>query len=223
MKYGFKTANAHEKIEQRKATLEGLLTRELELQTRAMDLEKAIEEAQTEEEVAAVDEEVAKLEEERGQLNEQKSKLEGEIAQLEGELEQLNSKIPITQKRSEDDNLKGDVEGMNRLQVRELLKTGEYYRRNDVIEFYEKFRNLRAVSGGELTIPEVVVNRIMDIMGDYTTLYPLVDKSASREQRGFLLIQTHRRPHGLNKPEHYLLVMLERLQALISMDLKLVK
>ncbi|ACJ33044.1 phage major capsid protein [Anoxybacillus flavithermus] len=164
------------KIEQRKATLEGLLTRELELQTRAMDLEKAIEEAQTEEEVAAVEEEVAKLEEERGQLNEQKSKLEGEIAQLEGELEQLNSKTPITQKRSEDDNLKGDVEGMNRLQVRELLKTGEYYRRNDVIEFYEKFRNLRAVSGGELTIPEVVVNRIMDIMGDYTTLYPLVDK-----------------------------------------------
>ena len=65
---------------------------------------------------------------------------------------------------------------MNRLQVRELLKTGEYYKRSDVIEFYEKFKNLRAVTGGELTIPEVIVNRIMDMLGDYSTLYPFVDK-----------------------------------------------
>ena len=43
-------------------------------------------------------------------------------------------------------------------------------------EFYEQFKNLRAVTGGELTIPEVVVNRIMDMLGDYSTLYPLVDK-----------------------------------------------
>lgn len=65
---------------------------------------------------------------------------------------------------------------MNRLQVRELLKTGEYYERSEVKDFYDQFKNLRAVTGGELTIPEVVVNRIMDIMGDFTTLYPLVDK-----------------------------------------------
>ena len=65
---------------------------------------------------------------------------------------------------------------MNRLQVRELLKTGEYYQRSDVKEFYDKFKNLRAVTGGELTIPEVIVNRIMDMLGDYSTLYPIVDK-----------------------------------------------
>ena len=44
------------------------------------------------------------------------------------------------------------------------------------IEFYEKFKNLRAVTGGELAIPEVIVNRIMDILGDYSTLYPIVDR-----------------------------------------------
>ena len=65
---------------------------------------------------------------------------------------------------------------MNRLQVRELLKTGEYYKRGEVVEFYNQFKNLRAVTGGELVIPEVVVNRIMDILGDYSTLYPIVDK-----------------------------------------------
>ncbi|WP_044736596.1 phage major capsid protein [Geobacillus kaustophilus] len=163
------------KIEQRKAALDDLLKREEELQAKAAELEKAIDEAETDEEVATVEEEVSKLEAEQNELAEKKSKLEGEIAQLEGELEQLNSKEPTNHQRK-NGNVKGDVEGMNRLQVRELLRTGEYYRRSDVIEFYEKFRNLRAVAGGELTIPEVVVNRIMDIMGDYTTLYPLVDK-----------------------------------------------
>ena len=66
---------------------------------------------------------------------------------------------------------------MNRIQVRELLKTGEYYKRSDVIEFYDKFKNLRAVTGGELAIPEVIVNRIMDILGDYSAIYNLVDQS----------------------------------------------
>ncbi|WP_374717113.1 phage major capsid protein [Geobacillus thermodenitrificans] len=164
------------KIEQRKAALDELVKREQELQAKAAELEQAIEEAQTEEEVSAVEEEVAKLEDERNELSEKKSKLEGEIAQLEGELEQLNSKQPSNQSRQKTQESKGDVAGMNRLQVREMLKTGEYYKRSEVVEFYEKFRNLRAVAGGELTIPEVVVNRIMDIMGDYTTLYPLVDK-----------------------------------------------
>ena len=65
---------------------------------------------------------------------------------------------------------------MNRHQVKELLRTGEYYKRSEVVEFYNKFKNLRAVTGGELVIPEVVVNRIMEILGDYSTLYPLVDK-----------------------------------------------
>lgn len=161
------------KIEQRKSALADLLKREDEFKTRSDDIEKAIEEAQTDEELAAVEEEATKLDTEKGEFDEKKSKLEGEIAELEGELEQLKSKEPTKQKRS---NEKGAVEGMNKLQVRELLKTGEYYKRSEVVDFYDRFRNIRAISGGELTIPEVVVNRIMDIMGDFTTLYPLVDK-----------------------------------------------
>lgn len=163
------------KIEQRKATLNELLEKENELKTRSEQLEQAIEEAQTDEEVQAVEEEVEKLENDKKELEEKKSKLEGEIAELEGELEQLNSKTPANETRGKSNERRG-VENMSRLQVRELLKTGEYYKRSEVIEFYEQFKNLRAVTGGELTIPEIVVNRIMDIMGDYTTLYPLVDK-----------------------------------------------
>lgn len=167
------------KIEQRKTALEELLSKEKEYQTRAEELQQAIEEAETDEEVKVVEEEVNKLEDEKQKLEEKKSKLEAEIAELEGELEQLKSKAPSNQKRT---NLKveGEGEPMSRLYVRELLKTGEYYKRSEVVEFYDKFKNLRAVAGGELTIPEVVVARIMDIMGDYTTLYPLVDKITVR-------------------------------------------
>lgn len=163
------------KIEQRQAELVELLEQEKGLQKRFEELEAAIEEAQTDEELAVVEENINKLEEENQHLAEQKSKLESEIAELESELEELNSKEPKNDKR-DSKNMERRNENMNRMQVRELLRTGEYYERSEVKEFYEKFRNLRAVVGGELTIPDIVVNRIMDIMGDYTTLYPLVDK-----------------------------------------------
>jgi HK97 family phage major capsid protein len=160
------------KIEQRKSSLADLLIQEEGFATRSSELEAAIEEAKTDEEIATVEESINALDTEKTELENKKSTLEGEIADLESELEQLNSKEPQKQKRSNE----GAVEGMNRFQVRELLKSGEYYKRSEVVEFYDKFKNLRAVSGGELTIPEVVVSRIMDIMGDFTTLYPLVDK-----------------------------------------------
>ncbi len=162
------------KIEQRKALLEDLNQQEAALKTRAENIEAALAEATTDEEIAAVEEEVNKVEADKAALAEKKSKLEGEIAELETELEQLNSKTPLNETKGKTNERGG--ESMNRLQVRELLKTGEYYKRSEVIEFYEQFKNIRAVTGGELTIPEIVVNRIMDIMGDYTTLYPLVDK-----------------------------------------------
>ncbi|CAM3744107.1 phage major capsid protein [Cohnella lubricantis] len=165
------------KIEQRKAALAELLEQENGLNTRSAELEAAIDEAKDDEEIAAVEEAVSKLDADKTELAEKKGTLEGEIAALEGELEQLNSAAPSNQSRStKNHDNEREANAMNRLQVRELLKSGEYYKRSEVTEFYEQFKNLRSVAGGELTIPEIVVNRIMDIMGDFTTLYPLVDK-----------------------------------------------
>lgn len=161
------------KIEQRKASLSDLVTQEEDIKKRSSDLESAIDEARTDEEIAAVEGEIEKLDAEKAALDDKKSKLEGEIAELEGELEQFNSNEP---KNNNHKQTERGGQNMNRLQVREMLKSGEYYKRSEVVEFYDQFKNIRAVTGGELTIPEVVVNRIMDIMGDYTTLYPLVDK-----------------------------------------------
>jgi HK97 family phage major capsid protein len=165
------------KIDQKRTVLSELLEQEESLKIRSSQAEAALEEAEGDEQLAAVEEEANAIEAEEVQLNEKKTVLEGEIAELEGELEQLNSKVPSNQARNTQTNQnERGAEGMHKYQVRELLKSGEYYKRSDVTEFYEQFKNLRSVTGGELTIPEVVVNRIMDIMGDFTTLYPLVDK-----------------------------------------------
>ncbi|MDO3680560.1 phage major capsid protein [Paenibacillus ehimensis] len=167
------------KIEQRKAVLAELLEQENGLNTRSAELEAAVEEAKTDEEIAAVEEEVTALEAQKAELDEKKSKLEGEIAELEGELEQLNANDPRDQQRSANTQRRGGNEMTKEYhiaQVRKMLETGEYYHLPEVRDFYEKFKNLRVVTGGELTIPNIVINRIMDIVGDYTTLYPLVDK-----------------------------------------------
>jgi HK97 family phage major capsid protein len=120
--------------------------------------------------------EIQNIEKEQQDLDAEKKTVEDEIAALEADLEEVQERTDKTKQQNQSRS-KGVVEAMvNRLEVRELLKTGEYYKRSDVIEFYDRFKNLRAVTGGELAIPEVVVNRIMEILGDYSTLYPLVDK-----------------------------------------------
>ena len=167
------------KIEQRKNSLAELLIQEEELQTRSAEIEQMANEASTDEEIAAVEEEVTKLEAQKGEIEQKKSKLQGEIEALEGELEQLNARPPAGEQRSADQQKRGESQVAKEYhitQVREMLKTGAYYELQEVREFYEQFKNLRAVSGGDLTIPNVIINRILDIVGDYTTLYPRVDK-----------------------------------------------
>lgn len=155
-----------------------------EFETQAADILKrseatrtALEEAENEEDLNLLETEIQNLEKEQTDLEAEKKTIETEISDLEEELadvkERASQAKKDTQVRSKE---KGAIENMNRLQVRELLKTGEYYKRSDVAEFYEQFKNLRAATGGELTIPEVIVNRIMDILGDYSTLYPIVDR-----------------------------------------------
>lgn len=142
---------------------------------RSDELKEALEEAKTEEDIKTVEVEINKIDADNVEIEKEKTKVETEIEELEVELEDIKERSAKANKDKQT-RAKGEVEPMNRLQVRELLKTGEYYKRSEVVEFYEKFKNLRGVTGGELAIPEVIVSRIMDILGDYSTLYPLVDR-----------------------------------------------
>ena len=163
------------KIEQRKAALAELEEQERGLETRAEQVEAALTEAQTEEELAAVEEEIRKIEAENAELTVKKTKLQAEIAELENELEELNSKEPINTKKERNDK-----------KMTEKRANQEYFTR-EVEDFYNELRaRLKArangqvlppgEAGAELIIPDIVVNRIRERIGDYTTLYPLVDK-----------------------------------------------
>jgi HK97 family phage major capsid protein len=144
---------------------------------RSENMQQALEEAENDEDLKTVEVEINNIEKEQNDLDIEKKNFEQEIQQLEEELQDVQERADKSNKQQQTrEKGKGAIEPMNRLQVREMLKTGEYYKRSDVVDFYEKFKNLRAVTGGELTIPEVIVNRIMDILGDYATLYPIVDK-----------------------------------------------
>jgi HK97 family phage major capsid protein len=162
-------------LEIKRASLKELEIKAAAILKRNQDAQTALAEAKTEEDLGLLETEITEIEKEQTDLDAEKKTVEDEIAALESELADVKERSATASKKNEIRE-KGAQEPMNRLQVRELLKTGEYYKRSEVVEFYEKFKNLRAVTGGELVIPEVIVNRIMDILGDYSTLYPIVDR-----------------------------------------------
>ncbi len=164
-------------LELKRQKLKEIETKAADILKRSEDTQAPLAEAANEEHLTLLETEITNLETEQTNNDTEKKTVEDEIAALEADLQEVQERAKQTQTtQTRDKGAKDPMKEINRLQVRELLKTGEYYKRSDVIEFYEKFKNLRAVTGGELAIPEVIVNRIMAILGDYSTLYPLVDK-----------------------------------------------
>ncbi|MEK3814248.1 phage major capsid protein [Bacillus sp. FSL K6-1284] len=166
------------KIDQRKSLLDDLKKQEEEFATRSAELEKSINEAETDEEVNAVEEEINKLEAEKEDVGSKKAGLEEEISELEGELESLNEAAPTNQNAEE--------RGSKSMSKEKRTLNGEYFTR-EVQDFYSELRSRLEArangqvlppgeSGAELVIPDTVVNRIRERIGDFTTLYPLVDK-----------------------------------------------
>lgn len=166
-------------LKKKRSELDGLKSKNLEYKKRSENLKKALSEATTEDDIKVVEESLSELEKEKDtDLDSKIDNLSNEISQIENELKEIDEKTKKAESQAESQTEKRSDKTMKDLtihQVREMLKSGEYYKRNDVKEFYEKFRNIRAVIGGELTIPEVVAIRIHDIIGDYCTLYPIVD------------------------------------------------
>lgn len=173
------------KIEQRKSSLTELLKQEEGFKTRSAELETAIGEATTDEEIAAVEESINALDTEKAEFEEKKSKLEGDIAALEGELDKLNSKDPVNTPKTNDSGQERNQQGggtmkrlkffgnMQRNEVEELIK------REEVQEFLTRTRGImqekRAVTGAELTVPEVMLDLLRDNLNRYSKLISRVN------------------------------------------------
>lgn len=154
-------------------------SKKADFEKRQVNLAAALAEAETDEDIELVNKQVEELESETAEagIDDKIGSVQEEITRIETELSEIGStKSEPPAGNESNQNKQREVTKMNKYQVRELLKTGEYYERSEVKEFYEKFKNLRSVGGEGLTIPQIVINRIMDIIGDYSTVYPLVDK-----------------------------------------------
>ncbi|NOW86771.1 HK97 family phage major capsid protein [Clostridium beijerinckii] len=178
------------KIQQRKSSLDELLTQEADLNKRAADLETAIEEAKTDEEIATVEEAISTLDTEKEELEGKKTTLEGEIAELEDELEELNNKEPKNEpaadptpaantneeKNERNKNLGGEARmGVNKLSTRGQII--ERLNRDEVRCFYSNLKQVieqRSITGLDLTIPQILLDTITDDLGRYSVLYDLV-------------------------------------------------
>ncbi|HYE11361.1 MAG TPA: phage major capsid protein [Patescibacteria group bacterium] len=168
------------KIEQRKAALAELTTKEEALNTRSAELEGAIDEAKTDEEIAVVEGEIEKLATDRNELDEKKSKLEGEITALEGELEQLNNAAPKSKPEAKPEEREKNIGGEGRMNrhkffngmTRDAVNT--LITRDEVKEFIVRARELmtqkRAVTGAELNIPTVLLEILRDNLHQYSKL-----------------------------------------------------
>ncbi|QOR34438.1 phage major capsid protein [Clostridium sp. 'deep sea'] len=165
------------KIEQRNVSLSELLEKQSNLDKRTSELEVAIDEAKTDEEIATVEEETEKLEADQKELDKSKTKLESEIADLESELEKLNSNDPAPNERSNDKKAQGGTAYMRTGKffggmTREALV--DFVHREEVKSFLERTRSLigqkRAITGADLTIPEVMLDLLRDNLHKYSKL-----------------------------------------------------
>jgi len=167
-------------LKSKRNELAALTERKAELDRRYAELEEALREAESEEDVAVVQaqlDELDKADENGDKLTDKIAEVEREISELEDEIKKEETPAPVPADEGEG-KPNERMMTMNRFQARKLFESGEYYERAEVIKFYDDFKALkqRGVGGEGLTIPEVTFDRITDIMGDYTTLYPLVDK-----------------------------------------------
>lgn len=160
-------------IELKRNKLEALKTREADFKKREKDLERALGEAENEEDMKLVSDSVDELEAEKKELEAEKIEVEAELKVIQDKLDELN------EKRSEenDDDKMEDEEKQQERGKRSMTKQS-YLKLRHVKEFYTQLRELktRGVTGQSITVPQEVIDRVMIQVGDYTTLYPLVDR-----------------------------------------------
>lgn len=181
-----RTLVLNKRIREKRERLTQLEATREELRSRETQLESDIEAAQTDEERAAVDEAIETFDREQNENNEQISAIEGEIADLERELEQAESSQNRAADQQQEHRENGadhqrrendmPIQNMNTRAARRAL-TRETLIHPEVRTFYESLTTMiqtRAQNGSlsstELVIPEIVMDRIEDRMGDYATV-----------------------------------------------------
>ncbi len=151
-----------------------------ELATREKELEAAIDEAQTEEEKEAVNQEVEQYEKDKTENEESVRNLEQEVSDTESELAELESK-----QRQAEPAPEARMRGVETVKTTRkkffgmtVQERDAFFAREEVHTFLERVRTLytngvqnRAITGAELTIPNVMLELLRENIEEYSKLY----------------------------------------------------
>ena len=179
-----KTIMLRRDVERAKAELEALREKDAEFVTREAELETAIAETETDEQRDAVAAEVEAFDAEKTAHENAKEELTRKIEDLENELAEEERKAPVLknpEKKTERSN-----NSMNTINIRSLPMNQRAFdalpadtrnailAQDDVKAFLAELRSFkgskRAISGGELTIPVVLLDLIAENMYRYSKL-----------------------------------------------------
>ncbi|MGO5022093.1 phage major capsid protein [Lawsonibacter sp. LCP25S3_G6] len=173
------------KIEEKQGRMAGLLEKRETFKTRERELEAAMDEAQTDEQLRTMDEMVDAFDAEQRSHEEAIAALQGEIDADQAELRSLEEnqpkapaqppKLPSSETARKDENI------MTKRQIRAfgamtMEQRSAFIQRDEVQDFLSQFRSkfksgqTRSVTGGELLIPEMVLELIRQNIEDYSKL-----------------------------------------------------
>lgn len=170
----------------KKTRLEELRAKMTELETREAEIAQAIEEAETDEEKAAVEEAVTGFEADKDETTKEVESLETEVRELEDELEAIEKPAadpaaeertpaaePETRTREEIPHMKKRFRDWTMDQKRALTE------REDVQKFLGVVRTAmaekRAITGAGALIPTVILELLRDNIEEYSKLYSRVN------------------------------------------------
>lgn len=170
------------KLEEMQARMAQLAQKTEELNTREAELASAMDEATTDEQLRSVEELVDTFTAEQRVHQESVDALQREIDTTQEELRGLESKQPAPKPNTPPvaDERKDDAH-MNKRQLRAfgsmiVEQRAAFIKREDVQDFLTQFRTkfknsqTRTVTGGDLLIPEVVLDLIRQNIEDYSKL-----------------------------------------------------
>ena len=178
------------KIDAAKKQLEALREKDAEFEKREAEIAQSIEEAaaleteDAEEAQKAVEEETDKFEAEKNAHEDAKAKLEKDLSEMEEELSKeeaaQNTAVEPAAEPQEERKNEGRINKMTiRNKVFDRMSLQErtaMFERDDVREFMGHFRSYlakekRAITGGNLTIPEVFIGLLKENVENYSKLY----------------------------------------------------
>lgn len=179
-----KTLLLRSKLDAKMKELENLRAKDAEFQTREAELEAAIGEMS--EETTAEDR--AEVERQTEEFQTEKEGHESAKGELEAEVERLENEIAEEEKRSAEvakaNPKKEEREVHTVMDTRKFfgMNTQErdaFFAREDVKDFLQRTRTFagqkRAVTGAELTIPEVMLNLVRENIANYSKLISKVN------------------------------------------------